>query len=217
ASCAGPGARNGHGRRPSPTARSAPRRPGRAGLPTGPGLPTVPGLPTGPASRPRQASRPCQASRGPRPPTARLIDDTYQESGTGRRPTWPEQNGMSVSVPGGGGRGAVTRVGRRRRGAPAGRGSLAAEELLHLRRELAGIEVRQIGLTGLLGTAAERGPTRAGTGRGLLRGLGLLACGLGRVLGLGLLDLLLRGLPAARLLAHAHAGAAGHARHRAAP
>src|SRR5699024_3042567 len=126
--------------------------------------------------------------------------------GMGRRPTWPEQNGMSVSVPGGG-RGAVTRVGRRRRGAPAGRGSLAAEALLTRRRGRAGVEGRQIGLTGLLGTAAERGPTRAGTGRGLLRGLGLLACGLGRVLGLGLLDLLLRGLPAARLLAHAHAGA----------
>src|SRR5699024_3498287 len=101
-------------------------------------------------------------------------------------------------------------------GRPAGRGSLTAEELLHLRRELAGIEIRQIRLTGLLGTPAERGTARAGTGRGLLRGLGLLACGLGRVLGLGLLDLLLRSLPAARLLAHAHAGPAGHARHRAA-
>src|SRR5699024_5438902 len=106
--------------------------------------------------------------------------------------------------------------GRRRRGAPAGRGSLAAEELLHLRRELAGIEVRQIGLTGLLGTAAERGPTRAGTGRVLLRGLGMLACGLGRVLRLGPLGLLLRGRPAARLLARAQAGAAAQARHRAA-
>src|SRR5699024_2735264 len=98
--CGGEVAGNGHGGDPSRTARSVPRRPDRAGLPTGPGLPTVPGLPTGPASRPRQASRPCQASRGPRPPTARLIDDTYQESGTGRRPTCPgTERGPGIAPP----------------------------------------------------------------------------------------------------------------------
>src|SRR5699024_10273613 len=95
--------------------------------------------------------------------------------------------------------------------------SLAAEELLHLRRELAGIEVGHVRLAALRGARAERGTARAGTALGgAASGLGLLACGLRGVLRLGLLDLLLRGLPAAGLLAHPHAGAAGHARHAAA-
>src|SRR5699024_246639 len=75
--------------------------------------------------------------------------------------------------------------------------SLPAEELLHLRRELARIEVGQVRLTALLGAAAER---RAACSlaalRGALGGLGLLARGLGGVLRLGLLALgALRGLP----------------------
>ena len=87
-------------------------------------VPTGLGLPTGPASRQGPASRPCQASRGPRPPTARLIDDTYQKGGTGRRPTWPGRV-WDVAQPAPGGNGTSTDlaraerdVGQRARGRP---------------------------------------------------------------------------------------------------
>src|SRR5699024_6094104 len=92
-------------------------------------------------------------------------------------------------------------------------GSPAAEQLLHLRGQLAGIEVGQVRFA-LLGAGPESGAALAAAGRGLACGLGLLARRLGGILRLGLLLAAGGGLLAApRFLAHPHAGSARHARH----
>src|SRR5690606_30425792 len=92
------------------------------------------------------------------------------------------------------------------------------QELLQARRQL---EVAQVGRLVLLRADAERragrrrrGARRTATERTLHR-LALLLGPLRRVARLALLRLLRRLGPAARLLAHAHAGTAGHRGHAA--